>query len=92
MKTKKIGVKTFDAWSSKNHLKSYKRYYFILTGKNEFPAKFPKYYKDWKEKIQEHLNIQDLSSFNKNQVRDKIREIANEIVKTKTQALEDYIG
>jgi hypothetical protein len=87
-----LEYKTFDGWSSKNHLKSYKRYYFILTGKDVFPAKFPKYYKDWKEKIQQHLHIQDLGSLNKKQVRDKIKEIATEIVKTKTKILEDYIG
>ena len=64
----------------------------VNTGKNVFPANFPKYYKDWKEKIQQHLHIQDLSSLNKKQVRDKIKEIATEIVKTKTKTLEDYIG
>lgn len=84
--------KTFAQWSSQNCLNSYKRYYFILAEKNVYPASFPSYYKDWQKEIERHLHIPDLSSLNKKQVREAICEIADEIVKTKKQVLEDYIS
>lgn len=85
--------KTFDEWSSQNRLRSYKRYYFILTDmeKNVFPANFPRYYDEWKEKILKHKHIEGLSALNKNQVRDRSREIADEIVKTRNDVLDKYI-
>ena len=83
--------KTFAHWSNQNRLHADKRYYFVLTAGNVFPANFPSYYKEWQEEIQRHLNIPDLNSLNKKQVRETISEIANEIVKSKKRVLEDYI-
>lgn len=85
--------KTFDDWSSSNHLRNYKRYYFILTEKKEtvFPASFPALYNDWKGCIESHLYINEFSSLNNKRVREKIQEIAVQIVKTKKQILQQYI-
>ncbi|MDQ1349745.1 MAG: hypothetical protein QG657_46 [Acidobacteriota bacterium] len=85
--------KTFAEWSSQNWLSTHKRYYFILTDTetNVFPANFPGYYNEWKEKISMHKHIVGLSALNKNQVRDRFREIAVEIVKTRNDALDKFI-
>jgi hypothetical protein len=81
----------FDDWSSRNHLKSFKRYYFVLTEGDVFPAKFPPAYGEWKKKIDGYLHIEDLSSLNKKRVREEVYKIAREIEKTREQALDRYI-
>jgi hypothetical protein len=81
---------TFDEWITHSGLDGHKQYYFILTQENVFPANFPGIYQDWKTKIRERVHVPDLSSLNKKQIRDKVWEIAGEIVKTKNRILSGY--
>lgn len=84
--------KVFAEWSGGNQLKPHKRFYFILTIKDEvFPANFPGYYKKWQDKISGHLHIEGLSSLNKEEIRHKCKEIANEIVDTRNKIQDDYV-
>lgn len=87
----RLEFQTYDEWSTENHPGDFKRYYFIRTEENVFPANFPKPYEDWKTKITAHLNIPDLGSLNKKEIRAKVREIATEIVNTRDGMFEYYI-
>ena len=82
---------TFTRWSSQNRLNSYKRFYFIKTEKNVYPANFPPYYEDWQKAIEGLSHIPDLSSLNRDDIRNEIGKIAKEIVNTSKKVLEDYI-
>ena len=86
-----LEFKTFDEWSSQSLLEPYKRFYFIVTEDNVFPAHLPNEYKGWKDAIDAYLHVSDLSSLNRKEIRNKAGEIAGEIVKAKEQVLEAYI-
>ncbi len=82
---------TFDEWSTKKHPGDYKRFYFMLTEQDVFPANLPNRYANWKEKITDRRYISNLGSLEKEAFRDNIRKIAREIIKARDRMLRDYI-
>ncbi len=83
---------TFHQWITDTELDRYKRYQFLLTHKKEkvFPVELHKDYKDWKNKIEERLYIDNLGEIGRKQMREKMRKLARAIKDTRTQILTDY--
>ena len=83
---------TFDQWIKDTKLDRYKRYQFLLTHKKEevFPVDLHKDYKDWKNKIEERLYIDNLIELDRKKIREKMRELAMAIRDTREQILTDY--
>lgn len=80
--------RTFGDWCGKNQ---HKRFYFTLTHRDVFPARMPKLYKEWQKKINDRLHIQNLQGLDKDEIRLKVKEIAEEIETAKTKLLDGYI-
>lgn len=55
-----------------------------------FPVNFHPNYKDWKNKIEERLYIDNLSELDRKQIREKMRELALAIRDTRDRMLTDY--
>lgn len=82
--------RVFDKWSQQEPVRNYKRFYFILNREDVYPVRVPLEYKDWKHTIENHVNIV-LESMEKEQIRLKVKETADEIEKTRKQILDAYI-
>lgn len=88
-----LEFQAFDDWSRPNPVGDCKRFYFLLTEKTGaiFPARLPGDYKPWKSCIEGKIHIQDLKSMSKGEIKLKIWEIAQEIVKARQQVLASYL-
>lgn len=84
--------KTFDRWINDKSPYNYRRYQFVLIHKKDdvFPVNFHPNYKDWKNKIEERLYIDNLSELDRKQIREKMRELALAIRDTRDRMLTDY--
>lgn len=83
---------TFDQWITDTKLDRYKRYQFLFTHKKEevFPVDLYKDYKDWKNRIEERLYIDNLSEIDRKKIREKMRKLALAIKDTRERILTDY--
>jgi hypothetical protein len=68
----------------------YKRYQFILTDEEVFPAMLHRDYESWKSKVTERVHVTNLSELDKKQIKKRMGALAREIRDTKNQMVEDY--
>lgn len=80
----------FERWINETGMNHYKRYQFILTDEEAFPAVLHSSYQYWKNKITERVHIKDLIALDKKEIKKKAGELARQIRDTKNQMLEDY--
>jgi hypothetical protein len=80
----------FDRWVNETGMNHYKRYQFILTDEEVFPAMLHRDYESWKSKVTERVHVTNLSELDKKQIKKRMGALAREIRDTKNQMVEDY--
>jgi hypothetical protein len=84
--------KRFDEWLDNTGTHQSGRFQFVLTGEREevFPQRFHPSYKEWKNRIDEHIFIENLGELSLKKLRKKMVELAKAIIKTRDRMLEVY--